>query len=352
MIDRLPEDAQTIYAEALAVLLADEAERSFSHLSGTFTSKTVKGIEYLYFQYSDPGGTRRQFAIGRRDAALDARLADHAARRREREPVLAQIARLAGLLRSAGVALVPHAPARVLRALADAGLFRIGAVLMGSYAFQILGNLLGVRWPGAAWRTGDVDIAGHLQVALPTSTADVPKTLEALEMGFVPVPQLDVRAASTSFVVRGQSLRLDLITPGREGQDAPIFIPRFNAAAAPIKYLSIAMHEAQPALAVNGSAAMLVVVPSPARYALHKLLVSQTRSAMQQTKSGKDLHQAALLLEVLAEDRPDDLESAAAAFSQSGPAVAKKILRALALATKRWPIAEAGAAIVRARLAE
>jgi hypothetical protein len=65
MIDRLPEDAQTIYAEALAVLLADEAERSFSHLAGTFTSKTVKGIEYLYFQYSDPGGARRQFAIRR-----------------------------------------------------------------------------------------------------------------------------------------------------------------------------------------------------------------------------------------------------------------------------------------------
>jgi hypothetical protein len=132
VIDRLPEDAQTIYAETLAVLLGDEAERSLSHLSGTFTTKTVKGIEYLYFQYSDPGGARRQFAIGRRDRALDALLADYAKRRRERAPVVEQIARSAGLLRSAGVATVPHAPARVLRALAEAGLFRVGAVLMGS----------------------------------------------------------------------------------------------------------------------------------------------------------------------------------------------------------------------------
>jgi hypothetical protein len=145
---------------------------------------------------------------------------------------------------------------------------------------------------------------------------------------------------------------LDLITPGRDGQDAPIYLPRFHAAAAPIKYLSIAMREAQPAIAVNGATATLVAVPTPARYALHELLVSQTRSAMQQTKSGKDLHQAALLLEVLAEDRPEDLELAAAAFSSSGPAVTKKVLRALTLAAKRWPIAATGAAIVRPLLEE
>jgi len=48
-------------------------------------------------------------------------------------------------------------------------------------------------------------------------------------------------------------------------------------------------------------------VPSPARFALHKLLVSRTRAATQQAKSGKDLDQAARLIEVLAEDRPGDL---------------------------------------------
>jgi hypothetical protein len=86
-----------------------------------------------------------------------------------------------------------------------------------------------------------------------------------------------------------------------------------------------------------GANTTLVMVPSPARYALHKLLVSQTRSVTQQTKSGKDLHQAALLLEALAEDRPEDLEIAAAAFAESGPAVAKKALRGLAAAIRRWP---------------
>jgi hypothetical protein len=127
----------------------------------------------------------------------------------------------------------------------------------------------------------------------------------------------------------------------------PVFIPRFNAAAAPIKFLSLAMREAQPAAAIDGTTATLVVVPTPARLALHKLLVSQTRSVIQQTKGGKHLHLAVLLLEALAEDRPEDLERAAAAFAESGPAVTRKVLRGLQAAVKRWPGAEAGAAIVR-----
>lgn len=46
----------------------------------------------------------------------------------------------------------------------------------------------------------------------------------------------------------------------------------------------------------------------------------QTRPLVQQTKSGKDLHQAALLPEVPAEDRPDDLERTGRALQGSGPA--------------------------------
>jgi hypothetical protein len=352
VIDRLPEDAQTLHAELLALLLAQEAERGWSHLSGSFSTKWIKGAEYVYFQYSDPGGIKRQFSIGRRDEALDAVVADYGRQRERFEADAAQLRRLASLLRSAGLPMIPHGPARVLRALADAGVFGVGGVLVGSYAFQVIGNLLGVHWPGVAWRTQDVDIAGHLQVALPTLEVDVPKALDSLRMGFVPVPQLDSSRPSTSFRVRGKQLRVDLITPGGERDVDPVFIPRFKAAAAPIKYLLLAMREAQPAVAVDAPMATLVVVPEPARFALHKLLVSQTRSVIQQTKGGKDLHQAALLLEVLSEDRPEDLERAAEAFTKSGPAVTRKIARGLSAAVKRWPAAESGAAIVRPSLEE
>lgn len=172
--------------------------------------------------------------------------------------------------------------------------------------------------------------------------------LESLATGFVPVPELDPRHASTSFSIRGKPLTVDLLTPGRDGLNAPVYIPRFKAAAAPIKYLSLLMHDAHPAAAIGRRSAVMVLVPTPARLALHELLVSQARSMQQQTKSSKDLHQAALLLAVLAEDRPDDLETAARAFAASGPAVTTKVLRALPSMQKRWPAAAAGAELVRA----
>ncbi len=351
MIKRLAEDTQTLFAELLTTLLAQEGERGWAHLAGSFSTKRVKGAEYVYFQYSDPGGAKRQFAVGRKGPQIDAIVSAYAAQRAHFELDAAQVRRLAGLLRSAGLPMVPHGPSRVIRALGDAGVFAIGGILVGSYAFQIIGSLLGVEWPGAAWRTQDIDIASHLRIAIPNTHADIPKTLESLRMGFIPTPQFDPRHPSTSYRIRGKSLSLDLITPGTDQDVSPIMIPRFNAAAAPIKYLSLLMTDSQPTVAVADSSATLVVVPAPARFALHKLLVSQTRSTIEQTKSGKDLHQAALLLEALTKDRPLDLEDAARSFAKSGPAVTCKVMRGLEIAIERWPGSAASATIIQPILA-
>ncbi|MDO8348743.1 MAG: nucleotidyltransferase domain-containing protein [Planctomycetota bacterium] len=350
MIERRPEDAQTLYAELLTLLLTLDADRGWSHLAGTFTEKSISGGDYIYFQYSDPGGKKRQLSIGLKTKAIEAILTEQRQQRSQHLEERAPIERLARLLHAAGILALPHAVARVLGALADAGVFRLGGVLVGSYAFSLVGNALGVSWPEAAWRTQDVDVASHLLIATPPLAADVPSALDSLQMGFVPVPQLDPRHASTSFKVRGKQLRVDLLTPGAEGQEDPVFVPRLRAAAAPIKYLSLLIDEAEPAPAIFSRGAVLVVIPTPARLALHKLLVSQMRSLVQQTKSGKDLHQAALLIEVLAEDRPDDLEAAGRVFAKSGPAVTTKVLRGLAAAEKRWPEVAAGGRLVRSAM--
>lgn len=349
MPERHPEDTQTLYSELLTLLLARESGRTWSHLAGTFTTKSVGGRDYLYFQFSDPGGSKRQFAVGPRTRSAHDIVRRY---RQERERVLeedAAIGRLARMLRTAGIAVLPHPVARVLRALADSGVFHVGGVLVGSYAFALIGNALGVRWPGPAWRTHDKDVAGGLELVAPGLQADVPRALDSLAMGFVPVPQLDPRHPSTSFKVRGKTLRVDLLTPGREEDQAPVFLPRFQAAAAPIRYLSLLLAEAQPAAAVDGGAT-LVRVPDPARFALHKLLISQLRSMAQHTKRTKDLHQAALLLEVLAEERPDDLARAADSFRACGPGVARKVLRALGSTARQHPAAAAGVEALRRTL--
>mgnify|MGYP000093132195 CR=1 FL=1 len=62
---------------ALALALAQEGERSLSHLAGTFTTKRVRGADYVYFQYSDPGGGKRQFSVGRQSERVDSIVRDY-----------------------------------------------------------------------------------------------------------------------------------------------------------------------------------------------------------------------------------------------------------------------------------
>ena len=60
---------------------------------------------------------------------------------------------------------------------------------------------------------------------------------------------------------------------------------------------------------VNGGG-VLVNVPDPARFALHKLIVAGERDAFMHTKREKDLHQAAQLLALLVQERPGDVRIA------------------------------------------
>jgi hypothetical protein len=59
--------------------------------------------------------------------------------------------------------------------------------------------------------------------------------------------------------------------------------------------------------AVIGGSGVRVNIPSPARFAFHRLWVAGERSVSEEVKSRKDIRQATQLLEVLAEDRPHDV---------------------------------------------
>ena len=218
--------------------------------------------------------------------------------------------------------------AKVLSGLASAGVFRLGAVLVGTHAYIALGNVLGVRWKSGL-RTQDIDLAAArtLHVVVPQTETDLPMALDALNMGFLPVPGLNPKSPQTSFKVRGQALRVDLLTPARGARDGrPVPIPRLKAAAQPLELLDYLLESPIAIPLVNGGAT-LVNVPDPARFALHKLIVSARRPVVEQTKAGKDRQQAAELIEVLYEDRRGDLSLAVAALMKR-PAAWRSRLKA------------------------
>lgn len=332
-----PLETQTLYAELLEHLLASAAGRSIGDLPGSFVTKRVKGETYFYFQASLPGGSTKQIYVGRRSPATDEMATRFNRERIERAPDAERVKRLAAQLRAGGVNTTDAPSARVIRGLADAGVFETGGVLVGTHAFVVLGNLLGRRWTSGSLRTQDIDIASSVErdidIAVPELQADIPSTLDRLAMGFLPVPALDAKHPSTSFKVRGQALRVDLLCPGtgEAGKSAPVQIRRLRAAAQPLRFLGYLLDAPERAAALNGGAA-LVNVPSPARFALHKLMVATLRPPAFQAKAGKDLAQAAAVLAVLIEDRPGDIVLAWKSLAQRGEswlAVARRGLAAL-----------------------
>jgi hypothetical protein len=204
-------------------------------------------------------------------------------------------------------------------------------VLVGTYAYVVIGNLLGVRWASGV-RTQDIDIAAQadsLAVALPALASDAPSAIDSLSMGFLPVPVLDPRHSSTSYKVRGRALRLDFITPamGRR-RVSPILIQRLNVSAAPLEMLDYVMEKAIAAAAVN-STAVAVTVPDPAQFALHKLAVAERRDITAHPKVVKDQHQALSILESLQLRRPGDITRAIKVARDRYASVYTRIARAI-----------------------
>lgn len=299
--------AQTTYAELVDQLVALDARRSMGSAPGTFVEKSLASGTYVYFQFSAPGGSVKQVYLGKKSRSMDALVRRASEARAAFREDRASIGSICAALRGAGAAVTDASSARVLAALADSGVFRLGGVLVGTHAFVVLGNVLGVRWEGATARTEDVDGAAErqMEIAVPELEVDVPRALDALGMGFLPVPGFSPGDPSTSFKVRGRGLRVDLVTPKRREERGPIPIRRFNAAAAPVPFLELILEDAQPAAVVNGGG-VLVNVPQPGRFAIHKLLVAQDRPAAFQAKARKDVLQASRVLEALAELRPLD----------------------------------------------
>ena len=328
---RQPAETQTLFAELSERLRALEAARTFASLTGTFAKKQVRAGDYWYFKTSEGPNGQKDYFIGPDNKETRDMMKAYAAGRPEAEESLKQIERLCAMLRQGGAMTTDTPSARVIAGLASAGVFRVGAVLVGTQAFIALGNLLGIRWESGL-RTQDIDVAAAriLEVAVPQSEADLPKALDALNMGFLPVPGLDPRSAETSFSVRGQALRVDLLTPAQGARTGkPIPIPRLKAAAHPFELLDYVLEGAISVPLLNGGAT-LVNVPDPARFALHKLVISGRRQAFEQAKAVKDRQQAAELLAALHEDRRGDLTLAVEALNKRAAAWRTRLKRELA----------------------
>jgi hypothetical protein len=334
----LPLSAQTAYAQLFEAALAADHARSVADLRGSFAKKTVKGAAYWYYQYTEPSGALRQIYVGPESDAVE-RL-----RARKRAPTAS--ARLGPLARAAaalGCAEILPRHARVLGRLAEYGFFRAGGVLVGTHAFLACGNMLGVKW-GDAERTEDVDLAHagrSVSLALPGDAAlDADRAIRSLEMGFLPLQGLDGGGASY-LIPKEPEFRLDFLAPRHREGDRPYLHPRLGVRLQPLRFIEYLLEDVQQAALFAGDTVVLVNVPSPARYALHKLLVWGERRGAFAAKSAKDLRQAGALLERLKETRRSDVGRAWRDLASRGPVWRSRLRPALKALDRQFPALEA-----------
>lgn len=114
-------------------------------------------------------------------------------------------------------------------------------------------------------------------------------------------------------------MRVDFLTPN-QGSDTeePMFLPALGSGAQRLRFLDFLIHEPEAAVLLHGNG-ILVSVPSPERFAIHKLIVSRRRRTGD-AKCKKNLTQASGLLEALIEPRPYELKAAWDAAFRRGKA--------------------------------
>ncbi|WP_051379652.1 GSU2403 family nucleotidyltransferase fold protein [Bradyrhizobium murdochi] len=317
---------QTTYAELLERSANAAFQDAFAE-DGAFTAKTIKGRKYWYFQ-AGTGAERSQRYVGPETPELLERIARHKDIRedeRERRALVSTLVRSFGFPRP-----IPEI-GEIIAALAKAGVFRLRGVLVGTVAYQTYAAMLGVRLSVGSLQTGDVDIAQfkNVSVAVEDSTPPVLEVLKEVDKTFRPVPHTADGRRVTSYAARG-GLRVDFLTP-HEGKETakPQKLPALHTDAQPLRFLDFLIRDPEPAVILHG-AGIHVHVPAPARYAVHKLIVSRRRPEGF-AKRDKDLQQAEALLAALADKRPYEVKLAWEEAYGRGPKWRQLLIEGLGL---------------------
>lgn len=264
--------------------------------------KNQKGVEYYVHRFYGGAGKQQETylgIVGEYDTGpLQAQI----------DEAKALVPELRLLVREGFQAADPKTYA-TLASLHLHGVFSAGATLIGSHAFGVLINQMGIR--AAAYATEDVDVARR--EALAFERLPEKSFLEMLRdsgIDFIAIPQLDHREPSTSFKQKEKSrFHVDLLVPSPTSEIQIVAIPELMAHATALPYLSYVLGQTQLATLIAREGCCPVIVPAAERFAIHKLVVSQLR-ANRGANTEKDLFQASVLLASLGEKFPGAIESA------------------------------------------
>jgi hypothetical protein len=274
-------------------------------------TKLVRGARAYWYDSYRTGSTVHQAYIGEDTDELRHRLkqieqlkASETERRNHRS-------RLIRILRAEGFLGIDTFMASLLAALAGSGVFRLGGTVVGTVAFRLYEGELGWRMNfDDAAQTNDIDIASFERLSLALEdTVSQPLNKVLGDFTFDPVPSLERDKIWRWRQTRSETL-VEFLTPSFAEDEGLRPLAALGVHAQSLHYLNYLL-AAPIKAAVPYRSGVLVQIPRPERFAIHKLIISdRRREGADSLKARKDRRQAAFLIKALAEDRPDDLREA------------------------------------------
>lgn len=313
-MQRLSAIAHAAYVD-LRTALIDEAA---SEIIGTPRLEQRRGKSYWYDMYRIGSEVRKRY-LGEDTLEMADRIARHNDLKLSREARAADRTRLIRVLRAEGARTVDPSTGSLLAAMAQTGVFRLGGTIVGTNAFRHYECELGLRIQQTdIMQTGDLDIAQFERLSLALGdTVETPLNDGFAALDFAPVPSINHRSIWRWRQTRSNTL-VEFLTPSFRPEEDIRELPSLGVAAQSLHFLNYLIAEPIKAAALYRSG-VLVQIPRPEAYAIHKLIVANRRKGPDQLKSRKDRAQAALLIEALAEDRPDELREAYLDARDRGP---------------------------------
>lgn len=326
MVQRIPLAIQTNLAELLDQLHLQQIQ-SYGR-DASFLRRERKGRFYWYVRSPQTKGRREERYLGPETEALLALI-----KRANHQQVGVDVRRMiVRALIATGLPRIDDRTGRVIRALGEAGVFRLRGALVGTVAFQHYPGLIGVALPQPALRTSDLDIAQDYGISVAIDDEiDFPlfDVLKSIDDGFRPVSK-PLEPAKVARYVLPDGFAVDILTTSRGGPDEPSSrLSSLRTDATPLRFMDFLIRETVDAATLFDDG-VLVRIPAPERYAVHKLIISRKRGAAN-PKSPKDLHQAASLIEALGVVDPFALRDAYAEARDRGPEWRKLLDEAVSL---------------------
>ncbi len=320
-----PLNLQTTYQD----LVTAKLDLRSAEIVGRPVLRMRNGKGYWYDQYRV--GTdvcERYFAEDSESTRARLKLADQI--KGDLEGINKRTSQLVAILRSARYLTFDQQTGSLLSAMARAGVFRLGGTIIGTHAFRLFAAELGRPLGSSlAYATDDIDIASFEKLSIGLNDRiDPPMGALLGNLKFDAIPSLGKVGHSWRWKQSAGTGLVEFLTPSFEADEGIRQLPALGVSAHSFHFLNFLIADPIPAVGLyrNG---VLVQVPRPERYAVHKMIVAGRRKDTMRLKAQKDMLQAEALVEVMIEDRPYEIESAFRDAWSRGPAWRELLDKAL-----------------------